>query len=61
MIASSVMIEKEILDKINNFNHLKNGDEDYNCWLRSLDHTNNVFVREPCMYYDGGHGYGQNY
>ena len=35
--------------------------EDYNCWLRLLEHTNCVYVKDPCVYYDGGHGDGQNY
>lgn len=41
--------------------HIKNGSEDYDCWLRCLDHTNCVYVQDVCFYYDGGHGYGQNY
>jgi glycosyltransferase involved in cell wall biosynthesis len=61
MICSSVMIEKEILDKINNFKTMKPPGEDYDCWQRALEHTNNVYVKEPCVYYDGGHGYGQNW
>lgn len=61
IICSSVVIEKDILDKINNFKHLKNGQEDYNCWLRALEHTNNIYVNDVCFYYDSGHGDGQNY
>jgi len=61
MICSSVLIEKEILDKINNMKCLQNGREDYDCWLRSLNHTNSVYVQDICFYYDGGHGNGQNY
>jgi glycosyltransferase involved in cell wall biosynthesis len=61
MTTSSVIIEKEILDKINNFRCIRPPGEDYDCWLRALDHTNNVFIKEPCMYYDDNHGYGQNY
>ena len=61
IICSSVVIEKDILDKINNFKHLKNGQEDYDCWLRALEHTNNIYVNDVCFYYDSGHGDGQNY
>lgn len=61
VICSSVLIEKEIVDKINGFKHLMNGAEDYDCWLRALEHTNNVYITDICFYYDGGHGYGQNY
>ena len=61
IITSSVLVEKQILDIINNMKHIKNGSEDYDCWLRCLDHTNCVYVQDVCFYYDGDHGYGQNY
>jgi len=61
IICSSVIIEKEILDKINNFKNMKPPGEDYDCWLRALEHTNSVYVKDACFYYDSGHGYGQNY
>tara|TARA_B100001093_G_C26514693_1_gene879041 strand:- start:23 stop:790 length:768 start_codon:yes stop_codon:yes gene_type:complete len=61
VICSSVLMEKIILDKINNFKNLKNGREDYDCWLRALKHTNSVYVIDACFYYDGAHGDGQNY
>ena len=61
MICSSVIVQKELLRRINNFNTLKPPGEDYNCWLRLLEHTNSVYVEEPCFYYDSNHGDGQNY
>lgn len=61
VICSSVMIEKNILDKINNMKCVKNGEEDYDCWLRALQHTDSVYVKDICFYYDAGHGYGQNH
>jgi glycosyltransferase involved in cell wall biosynthesis len=61
MICSSVVVEKTILDKINNMNCVKNGEEDYDCWLRALHHTSSVYINDICFYYDIGHGYGQNY
>ena len=60
IICSSVLIEKEILDKINNMKCVKNS-EDYDCWLRALEHTNSVYVNDVCFYYDTKHGDGQNY
>lgn len=60
IICSSVLIEKEILDRIDNMKCINNG-EDYDCWLKALQHTNSVYVEDVCFYYDGGHGYGQNY
>ena len=61
IICSSVLLEKEVLNKINNIKCVKNGQEDYDCWLRALEHTNSVYIQEICFYYDTGHGYGQNY
>jgi hypothetical protein len=61
MICSSVIIHKEILNKINNFKEMAPPGEDYDCWLRALEHTNSVFVKQPCVYYDNSHGYGRNY
>lgn len=61
IICSSVLIDKEILNKINNMNNLKNGQEDYDCWLRALNYTNCVYVKDICFYYDNYHGSGQNY
>ena len=61
MICSSVLIEKEILDLINNFKNMKPPGEDYDCWKRALEHTNSIYINDPCFYYDNGHGDGQNY
>jgi teichuronic acid biosynthesis glycosyltransferase TuaG len=61
IICSSVLIEREILNKIGNMNRLRNGEEDYDCWLRALEHTDCVYVNDICFYYDMGHGYGNNY
>lgn len=61
IICSSVMIHKDILDTICNMRTLKNGEEDYDCWLRALHHTDCVYVKDVCFYYDSGHGYGRDY
>lgn len=60
-ITSSVMITKDIIDSIQGMKHLKNGEEDYDCWLRALELTSCVYVKDVCFYYDLGHGAGQNY
>jgi teichuronic acid biosynthesis glycosyltransferase TuaG len=60
VICSSVIIEKEILTKINNMKCIPRA-EDYDCWLKALQHTNCVYIKEVCFYYDGKHGNGQNY
>lgn len=61
IICSSVIIKKNILDKINNMKCVKNGQEDYDCWLRALEHTDNLYVTDICFYYDDMHGEGRNY
>lgn len=58
MITSSVVIEKDILCKINNMKLMAYA-EDYDCWLRALEHTDSVYLSDICFYYDNGHGYGQ--
>ena len=60
VITSSVLIEKTILDKINNMNCIPY-EEDYDCWLRALENTDSVYINDICFYYDNGHGDGQNY
>ena len=61
MICSSVIVKKEILDKIGNFNNKKPPGEDYDCWLRALHHTDSVYIKDICFYYDSNHGNGQLY
>jgi glycosyltransferase involved in cell wall biosynthesis len=53
-IASSVLIERLLLEKINYMKFIRNSFEDYDCWLRALEHTNCAFVKEICIYYDLG-------
>ena len=61
VICSSVIMEKEILDKINNFKIMKPPGEDYNCWLQALHYTSSVYIKDICFYYDNGHGDGIKY
>jgi hypothetical protein len=61
MLGSSVMLEKTLLNKIKNFATLKPPTEDYECWLRALEHTNSVYVKDIGVYYDLAHGDGRNY
>jgi len=63
IITCSLLIEKEILNKINNLKCIPVANDygdDYDCWLRALEHTNNVYLPEICFYYDDGHGYGKD-
>lgn len=61
VVTSSVLIDKELLVKINGMRYLRNGQEDYDCWLRLLDFTNIYYIDEPLFYYDTDHGNGQLY
>lgn len=59
-ITSSVIIHKSIIDKIGLMPHKRVG-EDYEYWLRALDHTDCAFIPRPLMYYDNNHGDGSLY
>ena len=62
IITSSVLIKKDILNIINNMKCIDNIEhEDYDCWLRALEHTNCVYVSDICFYYDLAHGHGRQY
>ena len=61
IICSSVLVNKNTLNQINYFKNIKNGREDYDCWLRALKKTNCIYIKKPCVYYDGRHGDGRNY
>lgn len=62
IITSSVVIEKYILDNINNFKLIDNKEaEDYDCWLRALNLTDCIYIDKPLVYYDNGHGDGQDW
>ena len=56
-ITSSVIISKNVIGKIGEFPYKRVG-EDYELWLRALEHTNCVFVDTPLIYYDFSHGGG---
>ena len=56
IICSSVIVEKELLDKIGGMDNVINGKEDYGCWLKLLEHTNCIYLKDICFYYDLGHG-----
>ena len=61
ILCSSVIIEKEILDIIQNMRCVSICSmipEDYDCWLRATQHTDCVYVKDVCIYYDARHGYG---
>ena len=51
LITSSVIVKKEILEKINYMKNLPNGKEDYDCWKRLLEHTNCVYLDDILFFY----------
>lgn len=59
-IASSIMINRSIIDKIGYFSN-QLWAPDYEYWLRAIKHSDLMYVDEPLMYFDVGHGDGQNY
>ena len=58
---SSVMIHRDLIKKVGTFDEVPiKKAEDRLYWLRCLEHTNCLFVKQPLLYYDTGHGFGQN-
>jgi glycosyltransferase involved in cell wall biosynthesis len=60
MICSSVILDKEIIDKVGKF-IIARTSEDYEYWIRALKYTDCVYIDDICFYYDSGHGEGRNY
>ena len=61
IITSSVIFEKELIQKIGLMPEVKPPAEDYKMWIKLLSVTNSVYIKEPCFYYDMNHGDGKNY
>jgi glycosyltransferase involved in cell wall biosynthesis len=62
VICSSVVVSADIMKEINYMRYLKNGLEDYRCWLDVVGLVGNiVYVARPLVYYDMGHGAGRLY
>lgn len=59
-IASSVMIERSLIDKVGYFSN-QLWAPDYEYWKRVIEHTDCIYIDEPLLYWDSGHGEGQNY
>lgn len=62
IIASSVVVEKELLDFIGGFRPIPSSHDyapDYDCWLGLLRLTNCEYVDTPLVYYDELHGDGR--
>jgi teichuronic acid biosynthesis glycosyltransferase TuaG len=50
VVCSSLIFEKEILNKINNLKNIKNEDEDNDCWLSALEYTDILYLKDICYY-----------
>ena len=77
IVACSVIIHKDIINKIGKKLEIKMGGAknvqgegainstiihtDYDYWLRAIRHTNCVYIKDVCFYYDDAHGDGQLY
>ena len=60
VINSSVIVDKNILVKVGMVPYNRRG-QDYQCWLKVLEHTNSIYITDVCFYYDMGHGDGPNH
>lgn len=70
MIACSVIIHKDIIEKIGRQLEIKMGWAEingqiihinYDYWQISSRYTDSVYLEDICFYYDNRHGDGQNY
>ena len=63
VITSSVMMKKEAWNHIQGMKCLRNGQEDYDCWLRYLEEPNKKidYIDQPLFIYDLNHGDGSYY
>lgn len=63
LIGSSVVIRKDILDKVGFLNEEKRykKGQDYELWKRALGITDCIYIDKPLTYYDLGHGNGREY
>ncbi len=61
-IASSVMVNKELLDTFGNFRAVPSTNApDYDCWLGLIQMTDLIYVDQPLFYFDDNHGDGRNW
>jgi glycosyltransferase involved in cell wall biosynthesis len=61
VITSSVVISKKLMNAIGGMKHVKNADEDFDYWLRATKIAPILFIQQPLIYYDNGHGDGRLY
>jgi glycosyltransferase involved in cell wall biosynthesis len=59
-VCSSVVLSKRVIEKTGHFEIMPFA-EDWEYWRRALKYTDCAYVKEPCFYYDSGHGGGQKY
>ncbi|MDA7547858.1 glycosyltransferase family 2 protein [Acidimicrobiia bacterium] len=54
IITSSVVVEKNLLDKIGNFRDIQSKKlwADWDCWLGLLTHTDSYYFSDPLLYYN---------
>ncbi len=60
VITSSVMVEKELLEKVGGFRNLPSN-ADWDCWRSLVQFSTIDFCKEPLLYYDNSHGGGRKY
>ena len=62
IITSSVVVEKNLLNKIGNFRDIQSKKlwSDWDCWLGLLTHTDCYYFSEPLLYYNLDDGLNYN-
>lgn len=60
VINSSVILEKDLLITCGMVPYDRRG-QDYACWLKVINFTNIIYLKDICFYYDLNHGNGSNH
>lgn len=58
--GSSILMERELIEKAGDF-PIKNYADDYAYWKKLIKFSNILYLREPLVYIDAGHGDGIQY
>jgi glycosyltransferase involved in cell wall biosynthesis len=61
VIGSSVLLKRDIIEKVGYVRSIRCSEEDYDCWLRVLNFTKILYIKKPLFYYNLSHGDGQDY
>ena len=60
-ISASVIVDRKLLAQVGNYSEEPPPGEDQETWLKILKYTDSILVNKELIYYDIGHGNGQQW